>query len=286
MAVLWPILLVASAAMATISYRKKKSGKADKDYYSVRGWGSFAFLSLLGVMMSYLPLEISSVGGCLFIAAFVLMYFAYSKKEHKLKVQKATAWLLLALSFVTVGVGSAAAEEYSPRTKVVVKYTGAKEYQQVKEKNAALISAKKAALLAYAPLAKKVKKLEAQEKAEKEAAAKAKREQEKQAAEAKKEAEAARKAAEKEAEAARKAAEKQAAAASSANDSNADDSADTSSDQRGDMNTADSQKIVGNVNSKIYHVPGQAGYRMNSSNAVYFNSEEEAQRAGYRRAKR
>ncbi|WP_236149293.1 hypothetical protein [Lactobacillus delbrueckii] len=99
------------------------------------------------------------------------MYFAYSKKEHKLKVQKATAWLLLALSFVTVGVGSVAAEEYSPRTKVVVKYTGAKEYQQVKEKNAALISAKKEALLVYAPLAKKVKKLEAQEKAEKEAAA-------------------------------------------------------------------------------------------------------------------
>ncbi|MCD5448231.1 hypothetical protein LOB72_05635 [Lactobacillus delbrueckii subsp. lactis] len=270
MAVLWPILLVASAAMTTISYRKKKTGKADKDYYSVRGWGCLAFMSLLGVMMSYLPLGISSVGGCLFIAAFVLMYFAYSKKGHKLKVQKATAWLLLALSFVTVGVGSVAAEEYSPRTKVLVKYTGAKEYQQVKEKNAALISAKKAALLAYAPLAKKVKKLEAQEKAEKEAAAKAKQEQEKQAAEAKKAAEAARKA----------------AAASSASDSNTDDSADTSSDQRGDMNTADSQKIVGNVNSKIYHVPGQSGYRMNSSNAVYFNSEEEAQRAGYRRAKR
>ncbi|MCD5481054.1 hypothetical protein LOB25_05340 [Lactobacillus delbrueckii subsp. bulgaricus] len=167
MAVLWPILLVASAAMTTISYRKKKTGKADKDYYSVRGWGCLAFMSLLGVMMSYLPLGILSVGGCFFIAAFVLMYFAYSKKEHKLKVQKATAWLLLALSFVTVGVGSVAAEEYSPRTKVVVKYTGAKEYQQVKEKNAALISAKKAALLAYAPLAKKVKKLEAQEKAEK-----------------------------------------------------------------------------------------------------------------------
>jgi hypothetical protein len=33
MAVLWPILLVASAAMTTISYRKKKTGKADKDYY-------------------------------------------------------------------------------------------------------------------------------------------------------------------------------------------------------------------------------------------------------------
>lgn len=65
--------------MTTISYRKKKSGKADKDYYSVRGWGSFAFMSLLGVMMSYMPLGILSVGGRLFIAAFVLMYFAYSK---------------------------------------------------------------------------------------------------------------------------------------------------------------------------------------------------------------
>ena len=32
MAVLWPILLVVSAAMTTISYRKKKAGKADKDY--------------------------------------------------------------------------------------------------------------------------------------------------------------------------------------------------------------------------------------------------------------
>lgn len=79
MAVLWPILLVASAAMTTISYRKKKTGKADKDYYSVRGWGCLAFMSLLGVMMSHLPLGISSVGGCLFIATFVLMYFAYSK---------------------------------------------------------------------------------------------------------------------------------------------------------------------------------------------------------------
>ncbi|WP_238727775.1 hypothetical protein [Lactobacillus delbrueckii] len=64
MAVLWPILLVVSAAMTTISYRKKKAGKADKDYYSVRGWGCLAFMSLLGVMMSYLPLGIlnESVG--------------------------------------------------------------------------------------------------------------------------------------------------------------------------------------------------------------------------------
>ena len=54
----------------------------------------------------------------------------------------------------------------------------------------------------------------------------------------------------------------------------------------GDMNTANSGKIVGNRNSKIYHVPGQAGYRMNSANAVYFDSEAEAKAAGYRKALR
>ncbi len=57
----------------------------------------------------------------------------------------------------------------------------------------------------------------------------------------------------------------------------------------GDMNTADANAqgvIVGNANSMIYHVPGQRGYRMNSSNAVYFNTETEAQAAGYRKAYR
>lgn len=45
-------------------------------------------------------------------------------------------------------------------------------------------------------------------------------------------------------------------------------------------------KIIGNKRSKIYHVPGQAGYHMNSSNAVYFSSERAAKAAGYRKAKR
>ncbi len=55
------------------------------------------------------------------------------------------------------------------------------------------------------------------------------------------------------------------------------------------MNTADANAqgvIVGNANSMIYHVPGQRGYRMNSSNAVYFNTEAEAQAAGYCKAYR
>jgi Skp family chaperone for outer membrane proteins len=60
----------------------------------------------------------------------------------------------------------------------------------------------------------------------------------------------------------------------------------TAPTNRGDMNTAQTGRIVGNVNSHIYHVPGQAGYRMNSANAVYFNSEQEAQAAGYRKALR
>lgn len=53
-----------------------------------------------------------------------------------------------------------------------------------------------------------------------------------------------------------------------------------------DLNTAQTSKIVGNRNTHIYHVPGQAGYKMNSANAVYFNSEQEAINAGYRKAKR
>lgn len=46
------------------------------------------------------------------------------------------------------------------------------------------------------------------------------------------------------------------------------------------------RKIIGNKRSKIYHLPGQAGYHIEEENRVYFNSEEEAVRAGYRRAKR
>ncbi|MGX7087560.1 sunset domain-containing protein [Gemelliphila palaticanis] len=44
--------------------------------------------------------------------------------------------------------------------------------------------------------------------------------------------------------------------------------------------------MKGNVNSKIYHMPYQKHYnKISPANTVYFNSEEEAQAAGYRRAK-
>lgn len=44
--------------------------------------------------------------------------------------------------------------------------------------------------------------------------------------------------------------------------------------------------IIGNVKSGIYHVPGQRHYNtMTNKNKVYFNSEQEAQAAGFRRSK-
>ncbi|KWU13497.1 sunset domain-containing protein, partial [Lactobacillus crispatus] len=53
-----------------------------------------------------------------------------------------------------------------------------------------------------------------------------------------------------------------------------------------DLVTAETGKIDGNVNPKIYHVPGPAGYQMNSANAVYCNREQDALNSGYRKAKR
>jgi len=45
-------------------------------------------------------------------------------------------------------------------------------------------------------------------------------------------------------------------------------------------------KIIGNKNSKIYHLPGSASYnKISETNRVYFNTEADAQKAGYRKAK-
>ncbi|MBI5287057.1 MAG: thermonuclease family protein [Deltaproteobacteria bacterium] len=46
-------------------------------------------------------------------------------------------------------------------------------------------------------------------------------------------------------------------------------------------------KIIGNKYSKIYHIPGQASYgRIKEKSRAYFDTEEEAIRAGYQKAKR
>ena len=66
--------------------------------------------------------------------------------------------------------------------------------------------------------------------------------------------------------------------------------ADGTSSRIAQKETADpsAQKIYGNRRSKIYHCPGQAAYEemKDSPNLVIFDSEEQAQAAGYRKAVR
>lgn len=65
------------------------------------------------------------------------------------------------------------------------------------------------------------------------------------------------------------------------------DNNDTDTDTaKGDMETDQQGTIVGNSRTMVYHTPDQQGYRMNSANAVYFNTEAEAQAAGYRKSAR
>ncbi|USJ19776.1 Ada metal-binding domain-containing protein [Lactococcus formosensis] len=138
-----------------------------------------------------------------------------------------------------------------------------------------------------------VKKSEEAEKAAAEKAAAEKAAAEKAAAEkAAAEKAAAEKAAAEQA-AAEKAAAEQAAAEKAAAEQAAAEKA--AAEQAASMNriedsgqiyTKDQGAIIGNSKSKIYHLPGQAGYHMNSSNAVYFDSEEQAIAAGYRKSKR
>lgn len=46
-------------------------------------------------------------------------------------------------------------------------------------------------------------------------------------------------------------------------------------------------KIIGNIRSRIYHLPGQENYdKILEKNRIYFSSEEDAQKAGYKRARR
>lgn len=61
---------------------------------------------------------------------------------------------------------------------------------------------------------------------------------------------------------------------------------ETHSQPQTDMTTSQSGQIVGNSNTHVYHVPGQRSYNMSSKNAVYFNTEQDAINAGYRRSQR
>ncbi|WP_125565828.1 DNA-entry nuclease [Companilactobacillus insicii] len=143
-----------------------------------------------------------------------------------------------------------------------VKYIGKDKYAIAKKEHDALLAKKKKLVKQETSTHSQIDDIKKQEAEAKKAAAEQQAAAEKQQQEQQKASEAA--------------AKKQVQATSSAN---------SSTNSRGDMNTASSGQIVGNKNSHIYHVPGQRGYNMNSSNAVYFQTEQDAINAGYRKAK-
>ncbi|WP_053085060.1 hypothetical protein [Companilactobacillus heilongjiangensis] len=216
-----------------------------------------------------------------FIIYFIVKMFKTRKLDKTIQTKairkhyRNGLLLSILIMIITLGFGGGGTSEQTDSkqtgsaetTKVVKKqkYIGKDKYQIAKKENVALLAKKK-------KLQEQADSLQSQKDkiASDEAAAKQK-EQEQQAAAQKQQAEQAKQQQEQAA-----AAQKQQQSQQSA----------SQTQTKGDMNTSDSGSIVGNVNSHIYHVPGQAGYNMNSSNAVYFHNEQEAINAGYRRAKR
>ncbi|MGQ5708258.1 sunset domain-containing protein [Lactobacillus sp. PSON] len=159
-----------------------------------------------------------------------------------------------------------------PRVHYVVKKVGKAELASAKTKNKLLAKEEAKKEAEYEKLKDELDSQKEKEQAEKEQAE-----------------EAAKKQKSEEQKAARRVAKQKREAEDiqkSDDDSDNDSDSGTGAGRGGDMNTAETGKIVGNVNSHIYHTPGQAGYRMNSANAVYFDSEQDAINAGYRKAKR
>lgn len=221
------------------------------------------------------------VGFAAFIAVFVYAFkWIRNRRSRMLKKRYRNRLIIsVVVMFVATLIGGATAKDTDSTTKsadtatktvkVVKKkdYVGKDKYNIAKKENVALIAKRDKLSEQNDKLTEQKEKIESDEAA---AAKQAKEQQE---------------AAQKQQEQAQKEQAKQAAAAQK-QQAQSQQSQATSGQSRGDMNTADSGKIVGNINSHIYHVPGQSGYNMNSSNAVYFNSEQEAINAGYRKAKR
>lgn len=211
-----------------------------------------------------------------FIAVIGVIYYGYQLLNHrhrhsnqadrkKMRIGLIICALVLAVSMGIDNKSSFKNDEKVSSPKVVkkVKYVGKDKYDIAKKENLALVAKKQKLEAQKDSLDDQKDDLDTQErniKAQQEQAAK---EQQEAADKAQKEAEEN---------------QKQQAQQQASEDSQPEQS-------RGDMNTSDTGQIVGNSNSHIYHVPGQRGYNMNSANAVYFNSEQEAINAGYRKAK-
>jgi glucan-binding YG repeat protein len=223
----------------------------------------------------------------LFAGAVGLLIFFHRLRSR----QSFGRWALLAaILLLTVGIAGCGTSDQSANTAntaSVKKLTAKEKAAQAEAKS---LAAKKSSQNAVAEsLSKKRSDLEdelaAKESAKAEAASKESARQAAASSSAAAQSSSLAAAAESSKQAAAAESSKQ-AAASSSQAAAAAQQTQTAQSQRGDMNTAETGTIVGNVNSKIYHVPGQAGYRMNSANAVHFNTEQDAINAGYRKALR
>ncbi len=199
---------------------------------------------------------------------YLLKKYVFKKAKHVTAWSAVSAIAIVFLVFSALGNTSDDDEDSaasSPKTHVVVKKIGTKELTKIKAKRKVLLAEEKKKQDEYDKLSSELK--DAKDKKE---------EQEK---EQKEQPKAAAKKATQIAKQSRQNESAQSSRSTATHHSNG-------GGNHGDLDTAETGKIVGNVNSKIYHVPGQAGYHMNSANAVYFNSEQDAINAGYRKAKR
>lgn len=206
---------------------------------------------------------------------YLLKKFVFKKNKHQVFWANCVTIALFVLLSLAVSPSNttttssnedALAKSSRVVHKTVTKKVGTKELNKEKARAKVLKQEQKNKQAEYDKLKQQLDDYQEKEEQQKQEAEQARKKAE---AAAKKEA----KARQKEAEEQQKAAQRQEANTSS-------------SSNHGDLYTGNQGTIVGNSNSKIYHVPGQAGYHMNSANAVYFNSEQDAINAGYRKAKR
>ena len=212
------------------------------------------------------------------IPYYLIKKFIFKKNKHQVFWANCVTIALLVLLTLALSPSSttttsmnenASAKSSRVVHKTVIKKVGTKELNKEKARAKVLKQEQKNKQAEYDKLKQQLDDYQEKEEQQKQEAEQARRKAE---AAAKKEAEARH-------EEQQKAAQRQEA------NTNSSSSSSNSSNQ-GDLYTGNQGTIVGNSNSKIYHVPGQAGYHMNSANAVYFNSEQDAINAGYRKAKR
>ncbi len=221
------------------------------------------------------------------IPYYLLKKFVFKKNKHQVFWANCVTIALFVLLSLAVSPSSttttssnedALAKSSRVVHKTITKKVGTKELNKEKARAKVLKQEQKNKQAEYDKLKQQLDDYQEKEKQQKQQKQEAEQARKRAEAAAKKEA----KARQKEAEEQQKAVQRQEANTSSSSSS----SNSSASSNQGDLYTGNQGTIVGNSNSKIYHVPGQAGYHMNSANAVYFNSEQDAINAGYRKAKR